>query len=92
MNQTQVIDFFQHMVWMMLILSAPVLVTSMVVGVGISIFQAVTQIQEQTITFVPKILAALAVFVFTANWTIDMMLDYSREMFDMLVTLSTQGI
>jgi flagellar biosynthetic protein FliQ len=90
MNQTQIVDFFQHMIWMMLLLSTPVLVTSMVVGIAISIFQAVTQIQEQTITFVPKILAALAVFVLTANWSIDMMLDYTREIFDVMIMLATQ--
>ncbi len=89
MNPSQVVDLFQRMVWMMLMLSAPVLLTGMIVGVVISIFQAVTQIQEQTITFVPKILACLFVFILTAHWSIDMMMTYSDSVFDTMVNLAT---
>ncbi len=89
MNPSQVVDLFQRMVWMMLMLSAPVLLTGMIVGIVISIFQAVTQIQEQTITFVPKILACLFVFILTAHWSIDMMMTYSDSVFETMVTLAT---
>ena len=58
MDQVFVIDTIQRMVWFIILLSAPILVVSMVVGLGISMLQAVTQIQESTLTFVPKILAA----------------------------------
>lgn len=81
MDQATVIDLIQRVVWMMFLLSAPILVVSMVVGLGISILQAVTQIQESTITFVPKILAALLVLVLTSPWLIGTMVDYCDALF-----------
>ena len=63
------------------LLSAPVLLTSLVVGVLISIFQAVTQIQEQTLSFVPKFLAVIVVFLFTLPWAMDLLIRYTTELF-----------
>jgi flagellar biosynthesis protein FliQ len=85
MNQTEFLDFLSQTVWLILLLSAPVLVTSMVVGIGISIFQAVTQIQESTLTFVPKILASLLVFVLTGPWAVETLVTYTAQLFDSLV-------
>jgi len=80
MTDTQFITHIQQVVWLILLLSAPILITSMVVGIGISIFQAVTQIQESTLTFVPKILACLLVFVLTASWSVDLMVTYTDRL------------
>jgi flagellar biosynthetic protein FliQ len=63
------------------LLAAPVLLTSLVVGVLISIFQAVTQIQEQTLSFVPKFLAVILVFLFTLPWAMDLLMRYTTELF-----------
>lgn len=84
MTPDQFTDLLQQTVWLILLLSAPILVTSMGVGIGISIFQAVTQIQESTLTFVPKILASLLVFVLTAPWLVETMMNYSVQLFDAL--------
>lgn len=88
MEQAFVVDTIQRVVWMMLLLSAPILLISTLVGLGISIFQAVTQIQESTITFVPKILAAMAVLVLTSPWLIGTLVDYSENLFTDLTTIA----
>ncbi|MBI5446410.1 MAG: flagellar biosynthesis protein FliQ, partial [Deltaproteobacteria bacterium] len=66
---------------MTVLLAAPVLLTSLVVGVLISIFQAVTQIQEQTLSFVPKFLAVIVVFLVTLPWSMDLLIRYTTELF-----------
>jgi flagellar biosynthetic protein FliQ len=61
MDAQQVLSAGQHGLWMLLVVSAPVLLTVLVVGLVVSIFQAATQINEATLSFVPKIVAAVAV-------------------------------
>ena len=75
----------------MILLSAPILVVSTVVGLAISILQAVTQIQESTITFVPKILAAMLVLVISSPWMLGTLVDYSNELFTSLVEVARMG-
>lgn len=62
----------------------PFLVVSMVVGVVIAIFQAATQINEQTMTFVPKLLAILALMAFLGSTMLVMLQDFTRQMFSMI--------
>jgi flagellar biosynthesis protein FliQ len=59
------------------IMALPVLVAGMVIGVLISVFQAVTQIQDQSISFVPKIIASFAALVIAGPWMIDKILNYT---------------
>ena len=66
---------------MTVLLSAPVLLASLVIGVLISVFQAVTQIQEQTLSFVPKFLAVILIFLFTLPWALDTLMGYTTELF-----------
>lgn len=71
-----------------IMVAAPMLAFGLVIGLIISIFQAVTQINEMTLTFVPKILAvALALLVFLP-WMINMLTDFTRHMFDLIPTLA----
>ncbi|MGO8694601.1 MAG: flagellar biosynthesis protein FliQ [Rectinemataceae bacterium] len=67
-----------------LILSAPVLIVAMVIGLVISILQATTQIQEQTLTFVPKIVAIMLVLAFLGSWMFGSLGQYTRELFAMI--------
>lgn len=67
-----------------LLVSAPLLLTALVSGVLISLFQAVTQIQEMTLTFIPKILATFVVLIFALPWMIQTLMDYVRNLFDNL--------
>lgn len=61
-------------------LSAPILIISMIVGLAISIFQAVTQIQEMTLTFVPKILVSIAVLVVFGPWMLTVLMDFTTSL------------
>ncbi|WP_121763586.1 flagellar biosynthesis protein FliQ [Helicobacter burdigaliensis] len=69
-----------------LILSLPMLLVGLVVGLLISIFQATTQINEMTLTFVPKILAVIVVIIFTMPWMLNMLMDFTIRIFDMMPT------
>ena len=81
MDQALFLTMFQKMIMLIMFISAPILLSAIVVGLAISIIQSVTQIQEQTLTFVPKIFAALLVFVIAAPWMIDVFISTTQEMF-----------
>jgi flagellar biosynthetic protein FliQ len=71
-----------------ILVATPMLAFGLVIGLIISIFQAVTQINEMTLTFVPKILAvALALLIFLP-WMINMLTDYARHMYELVPTLA----
>ena len=61
-------------------IAAPLLLAGLIVGLAISVFQAVTQIQEQTLTFIPKILATIVVMVVGGPWMLDQLLSYTRDL------------
>jgi flagellar biosynthetic protein FliQ len=65
MNEADALDLLQFAIWTVLTAAGPAVVVAMVVGVGIALVQALTQIQEITLTFVPKIVAILLVIAFT---------------------------
>ncbi|MDM0027320.1 flagellar biosynthesis protein FliQ [Variovorax saccharolyticus] len=64
-----------------LVLAAPLLLVALVVGLVISIFQAATQINEATLSFIPKLLAVFATMVIAGPWMLNQMLDYIRTLF-----------
>jgi flagellar biosynthetic protein FliQ len=64
-----------------LILAAPLLITALVVGLVISIFQAATQINESTLQFVPKLVAMFVVLIFFGPWMLDYLVDYIQRLF-----------
>jgi len=68
--------------------SAPVLIAALTVGVIVSVIQAATQIQEMTLTFVPKVLAIAAVLLFTGPWMMRTMTGFARQLFAMLPALA----
>ena len=82
MDEALFLTVFQKAIMLIMIIGAPILLSAIVVGLAISIIQSVTQIQEQTLTFVPKIFAALLVLVVAAPWMIDMFVNTTREMFE----------
>ena len=67
-----------------LTLSLPMLLVGLVVGLMISIFQATTQINEMTLTFVPKILAVIVVIIFTMPWMLNMLMDFTTRIFNLM--------
>ena len=77
----------QNVLILILILSTPILVVSMVVGLIISIFQAVTQIQEATLTFVPKIIAGILTMIILLPWMLNIFVSRTNEMFEYISQL-----
>ncbi len=84
MNNVEVLDVMYQALQLMLRLSLPFLLISMIVGVVIAVFQAATQIHEQTITFVPKLLTILAVLGILGSSMLVMLQDFVRMVFEMI--------
>ncbi len=81
MDPEVAIDLSHEALIQALLLAGPVLGIGMVVGLAISVFQAVTQLQEQTLTFVPKIGAMVVAASYFIPWIANRMLDYAQQMF-----------
>ena len=79
MNAQQVFTFGQQGLYMLLMISAPVLLTVLGVGLLVSIFQAATQINEATLSFVPKIVAAVAVLAIAGPWMLTSLVEYLQR-------------
>ncbi|NCP40122.1 MAG: flagellar biosynthesis protein FliQ [Rhodoferax sp.] len=79
MNAQMVLTMGQEALWMMLLISAPVLGIILLVGLLVSLFQAVTQINEATLAFVPKLVAAMAVFAIAGPWMLTSLIEYIRR-------------
>lgn len=79
MFNDQVLDILNQAVKITLLLSAPMLGGAVLVGVMVSIFQAVTQINEQTLSFIPKILVIVGAIILFSPWMIDTMTSFTRD-------------
>ena len=86
MNAQAVLTFAQEALLLLLTISLPVLLTVMVVGLVVSIFPAVTQINESTLSFVPKMVAAVVVFAVAGPWMISTIVDFIRRTFENIPT------
>jgi flagellar biosynthesis protein FliQ len=84
MTSEAVISIAERGIYTVLVISGPLLALALVVGLIVSIFQATTQIQEQTLAFVPKIVAVLIGIVFFGPWMLSYMLSYASEIFSNL--------
>ena len=85
MTPETVIAIAEEGIWMVLIISGPLLIIALVVGLLVSIFQATTQIQEQTLAFVPKIVAVLLGLVIFGPWMLSHMTSYTSDILSNLV-------
>lgn len=90
MDQSQVIEIGAKAMWVTLQISLPVLGVSLVVGLLVSIFQAVTQLQEPTLTFIPKILAVVVVIVVAGPWMLNTMLGYTTELWALIPAIGSE--
>lgn len=84
MTSAQVMSVFQDAIMTALKLSAPMLIISIVVGLIVAIFQAATQIHEQTLTFVPKVAAIAALLLMTGSWMIAVMVEFFQGIFALM--------
>ena len=87
MSIGMIVNLLREGIFQVFILAAPILLAALVVGLIIAIFQATTSIQEQTLTFVPKILTILGMLALLGGWMFGVLRDYTVRLFDMIPQL-----
>ena len=80
MSPEMVISLLRSSIEVLVLISAPLLLTALVVGLIISVFQAATQINEMTLSFIPKLLAMFAVAVLAGPWMLSMIVDFTKRL------------
>ena len=86
MNAVMVAEVLRDGVWVVIKLCAPMLLLSMAVGVLLAIFQAVTQIHEQTLSFILKLTVVVLVLLIGGGWMMETLLDYARGLFELMTS------
>ncbi len=89
MSGALAVDLIRQAIMLALMVAAPMLVTALCVGITVSLIQAVTQLQEQTLTFIPKLLALALVFTFMLPWTLTRLVEYLAGVLRSLPTLTS---
>lgn len=88
MDTTTVLTLAQNALFLMLLVSAPIMGTALVVGLVVSLFQAITQINEATLAFVPKLVAAVVVFAIAGPWMLTTMVEFIRRTLQSIPTFA----
>lgn len=86
MDTTVITQMVREGVWVAIQLGGPMLILSMMVGVLIAIFQAVTQIHEQTLGFILKLIVVILVLLVGGSWMMETLLDYAKRIFELMAT------
>lgn len=86
MDTAIVIDIAREALWLIIKCSAPMLLISLIVGLVISIFQTVTSIQEQTLTFIPKIIGIFITLILCGGWIMDNIVAFMTRLFENFTT------
>jgi len=81
MNSTAVISIVREALELTLLVSAPLLLTALVAGLVVSIFQAATQINEMTLSFIPKLIGVFVAMVVAGPWILQLLIDYTQRLF-----------
>ncbi|NTV51411.1 MAG: flagellar biosynthesis protein FliQ [Candidatus Firestonebacteria bacterium] len=79
MNEMVVMKLAKDALWLILLLSAPALLVGLVIGLVVSVFQAVTSIQEMTLALIPKILAVFAALLVCGPWSLRLLISYTQQ-------------
>ncbi|HEX2937552.1 MAG TPA: flagellar biosynthesis protein FliQ [Ruminiclostridium sp.] len=87
MNSGQIIDLLRQALYVATIVTAPMLIICLIVGIFISIFQAATQIHEQSLTFIPKIVVVIIIIVVAGNWMVTVLSDFTKQAFNLIANL-----
>jgi flagellar biosynthesis protein FliQ len=87
MNPETVITIGRQALEITMLVAAPLLITALAVGLLVSIFQAATQINEMTLSFIPKLLAVFLVLVLAGPWMLEVMVDYIRRLYSAIPAL-----
>jgi flagellar biosynthesis protein FliQ len=87
MNQDTVVSLVADMMAVALKIAMPLLLAALVIGLLVSIFQAVTQIQEQTLSFIPKVIGIVVVIVVAGPWMLDQVVTYTQQLYEQIPSL-----
>lgn len=87
MNEDMIMKLAQDALKVTAMMSAPILLSTLVIGLLVSIFQALTQINEATLTFIPKMIVVGAVIVLAGPWMLDLMSHYTVDLFENISTI-----
>ena len=87
MTDSNILDIAMQTMLVTMKLSAPILVTALVIGFAISLFQAMTQIQEFTLAFVPKVVGIGIALILSGNWMLHTLIDFTVDLFERIPTL-----
>jgi len=87
MTEADVISLLSNAIWLTAKLSGPILIIGMGVGLIVSVIQTTTSIQEQTLTFVPKLAAIVLAIVVFSGWMIQILMDYTKDLFSIISKL-----
>lgn len=88
MTPESVMTIGRHALEVTILVSAPLLLTALAVGLLVSVFQAATQINEMTLSFIPKLLVMFLMLVVAGPWMVNMMMDYTRRLFSSIPGLA----
>jgi flagellar biosynthetic protein FliQ len=91
-SEEAILDIAREAIYTILICSAPLLLTSLVIGLTISIFQTVTSIQEQTLTFVPKLLGVFAMLMLCGSWLMNNLTGFMEELWSNFSYYISMGV
>jgi len=87
MNADGVMELTRQALWVLLILSMPILLTALAVGLLVGVFQAATQINEMTLSFIPKLIAVFVVILIAGPWMLSVIVDFTRRLFEQIPAL-----
>ncbi|MEZ5692118.1 MAG: flagellar biosynthesis protein FliQ [Rickettsiales bacterium] len=87
MGTNEVLEVIRDGIYVLIIISAPIMITALIVGLIIALMQALTQIQEATLTFVPKVLAMLLVLVLTLPFMVEQLTSYNHRLYERIANI-----
>ncbi|HEY8354993.1 MAG TPA: flagellar biosynthesis protein FliQ [Methylophilaceae bacterium] len=88
MTPQSVMDIGHQAIYITILVASPMLLTALIVGLAVSIFQAATQINEATLSFIPKLFGILAALAIAGPWMVTMITDYMRQVFTNIPTIA----
>lgn len=91
MNEAEVIGICREAIWVMLRLAGPLLLVGLIVGILISLFQAISQIQEMTLAFIPKMVLVFGVTIVLFPYMFDVLSDFTHKLSDRIIQVGTEG-
>ena len=82
MNDTQVLEIAREAIWTGTLVAGPILITVLLVGVVVGIFQAATSINEMTVSFLPKLIAVTLIMMLLGSWQLEILMDFARRILE----------